>query len=103
MPDHERYLDVPPSDPEWGHGLYSDRQGHRVHYVRRRRGTPVVLLHGWPGLWYDYCRVIPMLGKEADVVAPDLLPRRQRRGGGRPPAANRPHRHRGGAGQGRDP
>lgn len=32
----------------------------------------MVLLHGWSGLWYDYRQVIPTLGAEADVVAPDL-------------------------------
>jgi pimeloyl-ACP methyl ester carboxylesterase len=69
---HDAFLDLPPSDPAWGHGLCSDRQGHRVHYVRRGGGAPVVLLHGWPGLWYDYRRIIPTLGAEVDVVAPDL-------------------------------
>lgn len=68
----DRFLDLPPADPAWGHGLCSDRQGHRIHYVRQGGGTPVVLLHGWPGLWYDNRRVIPTLGAEVDVVAPDL-------------------------------
>ncbi|HEV7467705.1 MAG TPA: alpha/beta hydrolase [Candidatus Dormibacteraeota bacterium] len=69
---HDAFLDLPPTDPAWGHGLCSDRHGHRVHYVRHGGGAPVVLLHGWPGLWYDHRRVIPTLGAEVDVVAPDL-------------------------------
>ncbi|HEY2703263.1 MAG TPA: alpha/beta hydrolase [Candidatus Dormibacteraeota bacterium] len=69
---HDAFLDLPPSDPAWGHGLCTDRQGHRVHYVRSGGGAPVVLLHGWPGFWYDNRRVIPTLGAEVDVVAPDL-------------------------------
>jgi pimeloyl-ACP methyl ester carboxylesterase len=72
MRDVDRFLDLPPSDPAWGHGLCSDRQGNRIHYVRCGGGMPVVLLHGWPGFWYDYRRIIPTLGAEADVVAPDL-------------------------------
>ncbi len=32
----------------------------------------MILLHGWPGFWYDWRRVIPPLAAEADVVAPDL-------------------------------
>jgi len=65
-------LDLLPADPGWGHGYCRDHEGHRVHYVRRGAGPPVVLLHGWPGFWYDYRRVIPLLGDRADVIAPDL-------------------------------
>lgn len=65
-------LDLRPDDAAWGHGFCTDHQGHRVHYVRRGAGTPVVLLHGWPGFWYDYRRVVPALAGVADVVAPDL-------------------------------
>jgi pimeloyl-ACP methyl ester carboxylesterase len=72
MRDVDAFLDLPPSDPAWGHGICSDRQGNRVHYVRCGGGSAVVLLHGWPGLWYDYRRIIPTLGAEADAVAPDL-------------------------------
>lgn len=32
----------------------------------------MVLLHGWPGFWYDWRRVIPRLAQHAEVVAPDL-------------------------------
>ena len=65
-------VDVPPDDAAWGHGACTDHEGHRVHYVRRGSGPPVVLLHGWPGFWYDYRRVVPALAEVADVVAPDL-------------------------------
>jgi pimeloyl-ACP methyl ester carboxylesterase len=32
----------------------------------------VLLLHGWPGFWYDWRRVLPGLEGDADVLAPDL-------------------------------
>jgi pimeloyl-ACP methyl ester carboxylesterase len=69
----DRFVDLAPADRAWGHGEVADRDGHRVHYVRRGAGAPVVLLHGWPGFWYDYRRVLPAFARdEADVVAVDL-------------------------------
>ncbi len=32
----------------------------------------MLLLHGWPGFWYDWRRIIPGLVREADVIAPDF-------------------------------
>lgn len=61
-----------PDDPAWGHAFVTDRERFRVHYVRRGAGPPVILLHGWPGFWYDWRRVIPLLAGEADVIALDL-------------------------------
>jgi pimeloyl-ACP methyl ester carboxylesterase len=46
--------------------------GVRLHYVRRGGGDPVVLLHGWPGFWYDWRHVIVPLAEEADVLAIDF-------------------------------
>jgi pimeloyl-ACP methyl ester carboxylesterase len=40
--------------------------------VRRGIGEPVVLLHGWPGFWYDWRHVIPPLAETADVIALDF-------------------------------
>jgi pimeloyl-ACP methyl ester carboxylesterase len=67
-----RHLDRHPQDQEWGHAHGPGADGIRVHYVRRGRGEPVVLLHGWPGFWYDWRRVIVTLGEEVDVVALDF-------------------------------
>jgi pimeloyl-ACP methyl ester carboxylesterase len=44
----------------------------RLHYVRQGRGFPVVLLHGWPGFWYEWAPVIPALAAHHDVIVPDL-------------------------------
>jgi pimeloyl-ACP methyl ester carboxylesterase len=44
----------------------------KIHYVREGNGTPVLLLHGWPGFWFDWHLNIPELAQRFDVVAPDL-------------------------------
>jgi pimeloyl-ACP methyl ester carboxylesterase len=46
--------------------------GVTLHHVRLGRGDPVLLLHGWPGFWYDWRRVLMPLSDVADVIAPDL-------------------------------
>jgi pimeloyl-ACP methyl ester carboxylesterase len=46
--------------------------GFRLRYVRRGEGPPVVLLHGWPGCWWDQHRVLERLQDGFDVVVPDL-------------------------------
>lgn len=47
----------------------------RMHLVTSgpRTGHPVILLHGWPGYWFDYRRVIPLVSPQVRVVAPDFL------------------------------
>ena len=67
-----RYLDRHPGDPEWGHAYGPGADGVRLHYVRRGHGEPVLLLHGWPGFWYDWRRVVVPLAEEVDVVAIDF-------------------------------
>src|SRR5215207_2434733 len=67
-----RFLDRPPEDPGWGHARGPGTEGVRLHYVRRGRGEAVVLLHGWPGFWYDWRRVVFPLSEGADVIAPDF-------------------------------
>src|SRR5215207_5864958 len=66
------YLDRHPEDPEWGHAYGPGADGVRLHYVRRGHGEPVVLLHGWPGFWYDWRHVIVPLAEEVDVIALDF-------------------------------
>jgi pimeloyl-ACP methyl ester carboxylesterase len=65
-------LDMLPDDPAWGHGSGAGSGGVSLHYVRLGRGEPVVLLHGWPGFWYDWRRVLVPLSDVADVMAPDF-------------------------------
>jgi pimeloyl-ACP methyl ester carboxylesterase len=69
----ENFVDLHPSDSSWSHHNVVDRDGIRLHFVRQGTGPSVLLLHGWPGFWYDWRRVIPALvAKGFEVVAPDL-------------------------------
>lgn len=61
-----------PDDRAWGHAFGPGADGVRLHYVRQGHGAAVLLLHGWPGFWYDWRHVIPLLAPYADVIAPDL-------------------------------
>lgn len=45
--------------------------GVKIHYVREGSGPPLLLLHGWPGFWYEYHKVIGELAKNYDVIVPD--------------------------------
>lgn len=46
--------------------------GVKVHYVREGSGAPLILLHGWPGFWWEYHKVIGELAKNYDVIVPDM-------------------------------
>lgn len=71
--DTDRMVDVPAGDSSWRHATAADADGLELHYVRWGDGSPrVLLLHGWPGFWYDWRRVLPRLAAFASVVAPDL-------------------------------
>ena len=59
-----------PAGP-WTHA-FARVDGVRLHYVRQGAGTPVLLLHGWPGFWYEWAPVIPPLAAHRDVIVPDL-------------------------------
>ena len=60
----DQMFDVPVQDAAWGHATASDADGLELHYVRWGQGTPrVLLLHGWPGFWYDWRRVLPRLAQ----------------------------------------
>src|SRR5579864_3841298 len=69
----DQMFDVPVQDAAWGHATASDADGLELHYVRWGEGTPrVLLLHGWPGFWYDWRRVLPRLALSVAVVALDF-------------------------------
>lgn len=56
---------------QWSH-QFVEVNGVRLHYVRHGAGKPVLLVHGWPGFWFEWNRNIPPLAEQFDVVAPDL-------------------------------
>jgi pimeloyl-ACP methyl ester carboxylesterase len=71
--DTDPMVDVPADDPLWRHAMASDADGLELHYVRWGQGTPqVLLLHGWPGFWYDWRRVLPRLAEFTSAIALDF-------------------------------
>ena len=46
--------------------------GFRLAYERAGSGTPVVLLHGWPGDRHDWRDVVALLAGRWRVLVPDL-------------------------------
>jgi pimeloyl-ACP methyl ester carboxylesterase len=54
---------VPRSAPIDGFSLAYDRSG---------LGSPVLLLHGWPGTRRDFRALVPLLTDAMEVVVPDL-------------------------------
>ncbi len=43
-----------------------------MHYVREGQGPDLVLLHGWPGFWWEWHRNIPPLSENLTTLAPDM-------------------------------
>jgi pimeloyl-ACP methyl ester carboxylesterase len=68
----KRNVAKPSLDGRWSHYYGTGSENTRIHYVRQGQGTPVLLLHGWPGFWFDWRKVIPQLSVSADVIAPDF-------------------------------
>jgi pimeloyl-ACP methyl ester carboxylesterase len=57
------------------HHQYLDTGDVSLHYAssgERHGGTPIVLLHGFPELWYAWRHQLTTLGATRHVVAPDL-------------------------------
>ncbi|MGH8933350.1 MAG: alpha/beta fold hydrolase [Egibacteraceae bacterium] len=44
----------------------------KIHYVREGSGPPLLLLHGWPGFWWEWSKVIGPLAEDYDVIVPSL-------------------------------
>ncbi|ETV93124.1 hypothetical protein, variant [Aphanomyces invadans] len=65
---------IPPraDDPAYNHE-YATVNGIRMHYidVDPRDGVPVVLVHGWPDLWYGWRHQIQALRATYRVIVPD--------------------------------
>lgn len=56
----------------WMH-KYAQTNGIRMHYVEQGEGFPVLLIHGFPELWYSWRHQIPALAEAGfRVIAPDL-------------------------------
>ena len=60
-------------DPDAFSHRFAEVNGIRMHYVEEGQGPLVILLHGFPYLWYMWRRQIPALAAAGfRVVAPDL-------------------------------
>jgi pimeloyl-ACP methyl ester carboxylesterase len=44
-----------------------------MHYVLAGEGTCIVLMHGWPGFWFDYRHVLSRAGRIGRCIAPDFF------------------------------
>jgi pimeloyl-ACP methyl ester carboxylesterase len=51
---------------------YSQLRDIKLHYVREGSGPPLILLHGWPGFWWEWHLNIGPLAKDFDVIVPDM-------------------------------
>jgi pimeloyl-ACP methyl ester carboxylesterase len=47
--------------------------GNNLHYVSGGNAKEVMLLlHGWPEMWYEWRKMMPLLTRQYTVIAPDL-------------------------------
>jgi pimeloyl-ACP methyl ester carboxylesterase len=59
-------------ESSWNH-RYIETNGICMHYVEQGEGYPVLLLHGFPELWYSWRHQIPGLAEAGfRAIAPDL-------------------------------
>lgn len=54
-------------------GSYLSFRGHRVFYRREGRGTPLLLVHGYPTSSWDWAPIWSELTARFDVIAADML------------------------------
>src|SRR5215475_13315209 len=50
---------------------YVDTGELRLHAVTGGAGPPLLLVHGWPQLWYQFRLIMPTLARDFSVVAVD--------------------------------
>lgn len=51
---------------------YAEVNGTRLHYVIGGKGTPLILLPGWPQTWWEFHLIMPTLAARYRVIAVDL-------------------------------
>jgi len=51
---------------------YAQLPDIKLHYVREGSGPALILLHGWPGFWWEWHLNIGPLAKNFDVIVPDM-------------------------------
>ena len=43
-----------------------------LHYVQGGKGSPILLLAGWPQTWWSYHKIMPILAEQHTVIAIDI-------------------------------
>ncbi|EGZ22567.1 hypothetical protein PHYSODRAFT_558062 [Phytophthora sojae] len=64
-----------PSEWErWPHAFVQTPEGLRVHFVDvgPKDGLPVVMVHGWPDLWFGWRHQIQALSPKYRLIVPDV-------------------------------
>jgi pimeloyl-ACP methyl ester carboxylesterase len=51
---------------------FANVNGTRLHYVEGGKGTPIVLLPGYPQTWWAFHKIMPSLAKNHTVIAVDI-------------------------------
>lgn len=63
---------MPGDNQEWAH-RFAETNSIRMHYVEQGDGYPVLLLHGFPEIWYSWRYQITALAEAGfHAIAPDL-------------------------------
>lgn len=59
---------------QWPHHFMETPEGIRVHYVDvgPKHALPVVLVHGWPDLWFGWRHQIQALSSKYRLIVPDV-------------------------------
>ncbi|RWB51147.1 alpha/beta hydrolase [Mesorhizobium sp.] len=50
----------------------ADVNGVRIHYVISGKGSPILLVHGWPEDWHEWSKMMPLLATKHTLIAVDL-------------------------------
>jgi pimeloyl-ACP methyl ester carboxylesterase len=58
--------------PEQFKHFEAELPGIRIHYAREGSGPTLLLMHGWPGFWWEWHKCIGELAESFDVIVPDL-------------------------------
>lgn len=51
---------------------YAEVNGTELHYVQGGKGSPILLLAGWPQTWWSYHKIMPILAEHHTVIAVDI-------------------------------
>lgn len=51
---------------------FVETNGLRMHFARKGRGRPMILLHGWPEFWMVFRPLMERLEDEFELFVPDL-------------------------------